>query len=236
MTATHHSLLLSEYPFNPKTISNLAAWYDFSNIASLTIATGISQANDLSGNSRHLTQGTGANQPSSQTNIRNGLAIARFDGSNDILDTSTFTIGTTSTCFLVWKPVTISGFNRDYLTGPGGDNTKVHITYYLNSSTKLAMYAGATPGTGSSLTPSSNTWYYGTAQFNGSNSFLRINGSQILSGNAGSNSWIKGIRLGASTTGSCHDSDYAEVLVYSSALTAAEIAIVESYLSKKWGF
>lgn len=232
----HVQMFGLERPFNPRSVRNLAAWYDFSNLSSLTISTGISQANDLSGNGHHLTQGTGANQPSSQTGVRNSLAIARFDGSNDILDTSAWMIGTTSTCFLVFKPVTISGLNRDYLTGPGGDNTKVHITFYSTGLTKMSMYAGALPGTGASITPSSNTWYMMTSQFNGSSSFLRSGRSQILSGNAGSNSWVNGIRLGAAAGGVCHDSDYAEVIVYSSVLTAAEIDVVEAYLAVKWGF
>jgi hypothetical protein len=51
--------------FNPKSISGLGFWYDFSDTSSVTLDENslIQQLNDKSGNGRNLTQGTAANRP-----------------------------------------------------------------------------------------------------------------------------------------------------------------------------
>ena len=69
--------------------------YDFSNPATLYDATsggslvaadgGIARANDVSGGSGHMTQGTSTFRPLRKVAAVNGLDIARFDGSNDYL-------------------------------------------------------------------------------------------------------------------------------------------------------
>jgi hypothetical protein len=69
--------------FNPKSISGLAAWYDAADSTTLTIATGVSQWNDKSGNGRNLSQSTGNNQPASGTRTIGGKNALDFDGSND---------------------------------------------------------------------------------------------------------------------------------------------------------
>jgi len=71
--------------FNPKTISGLAAWYDAADATTLTLATGVSQWNDKSGNGRNLTQSTGNNQPASGTRTIGGKNALDFDGTNDAL-------------------------------------------------------------------------------------------------------------------------------------------------------
>lgn len=60
--------------FSPLRIADLAVWYDANDTASLTVdgSNKVSQWNDKSGNARHATQGTGANQPTLLTNQLNG--------------------------------------------------------------------------------------------------------------------------------------------------------------------
>ncbi len=49
---------------DPRHISNLIAWYDMSDISTITQSAGlVSQVNDKSGNNHHLVQGTAINQP-----------------------------------------------------------------------------------------------------------------------------------------------------------------------------
>jgi hypothetical protein len=51
--------------FDPRTISGLGFWYDFSDTSSVTLDGNslVQQLNDKSGNGRNLTQGTAANRP-----------------------------------------------------------------------------------------------------------------------------------------------------------------------------
>ena len=66
--------------------SNPASLYDATSGGSLVAADGaIARANDLSGGSGHMTQGTSANRPLRKVAALNGLDVARFDGSNDCL-------------------------------------------------------------------------------------------------------------------------------------------------------
>ena len=66
-----------------------AVWLDAADLSTITIATGVSEWRDKSGNGSHATQATAANQPVySQTGFF-GLPGITFDGSNDQLDIST---------------------------------------------------------------------------------------------------------------------------------------------------
>lgn len=78
--------------FNPRSIANLAAWYDAADSATLTVSTGVSAWADKSGNGRTLGQTTGNNQPISGTRTIGGKNALDFDGANDTL-TCGFTIG-----------------------------------------------------------------------------------------------------------------------------------------------
>jgi len=83
--------------FNPKSISGLAAWYDAADSTTLTLATGVSQWSDKSGNGRNLTQSTGNNQPASGTRTIGGKNALDFDGTNDVLVLGSYGINLAST-------------------------------------------------------------------------------------------------------------------------------------------
>ena len=76
-----------------------------------------------------------------------------------------------------------------------------------------------------------------TAVHNTANSFFRINGTQIATGNAGSNIMGSSTRLGGGSCTSVNDSLYGyigEFIVFDRVLNAKEYLDVETYLSKKW--
>lgn len=67
--------------------SNPANLYDATTGGSLVAADGaIARANDVSGNTGHMTQGTSGNRPLRKVAALNGMDVARFDGSNDYLN------------------------------------------------------------------------------------------------------------------------------------------------------
>jgi len=73
-------------------------------------------------------------------------------------------------------------------------------------------------------------------QFDGANSKLRLNGTQVASGNAGSGG-RSGFRIGADKTGTAgNDADWSfgEILVYDPNATGYSVSAVEDYLSAEW--
>lgn len=69
--------------FTPATVSGLVGWY-YSE-SGITIATGVSQWDDLSGNGNHLTQSSAGLQPAYIAAFQNGKHAVRTDGSDDYM-------------------------------------------------------------------------------------------------------------------------------------------------------
>lgn len=67
-------------------VTGLQGWWR-ADAGNVTIATGVSQWNDTSGNARHLTQATGSAQPAHTSSLAgmNNQPAVTFDGSNDQL-------------------------------------------------------------------------------------------------------------------------------------------------------
>lgn len=80
--------------FNVKALSGLVYWLDASQVATITIGTGVSEWRDAAGGSIKAFQDAGNNQPAYQTAQKNGRNAVYFDGNND-----TMTIGNLSANF-----------------------------------------------------------------------------------------------------------------------------------------
>ena len=87
-------------PFAPSDISNLDAWYDASDAATIS-ATGalVDQWNDKSGNGYHLTA-AGGNRPSTGTRTQNSLNVIDADGTNQ-MEVSGVVMNTSFSIFIV---------------------------------------------------------------------------------------------------------------------------------------
>ena len=74
-------------PFTPASISGLALWLDAADTATITQSSGlVSQWNDKSGNARHATQATGANQPVTNTRTIGGRNAIEWTGATKFFD------------------------------------------------------------------------------------------------------------------------------------------------------
>lgn len=88
-------------------------WWDPSDSDTVTIATGVSQLDDKSGNARNLEQATTSKQPAVLSGDLNGKDTISYDATDDCLavpsSTSYFNClhdGTSSHIFAIWKPCT----------------------------------------------------------------------------------------------------------------------------------
>ena len=73
-----------------------------------------------------------------------------------------------------------------------------------------------------------------TLVWNGSSSSLGIDGTDVTTGNVGTQS-PTGLRLGAQyNSANFGDVDICEILLYGSALSTSDRTSIENYLSNKW--
>lgn len=218
--------------WSPLSLTGLLAWYDWSNTGSITSSSNlVSQINDLSGNANHLTQSTGAQQPSTGVNTINGLNAGTFASSKWVLNTTLSSAG--SQPYTLYMVVNITTFaNFGFIFGRAtqdanvsGIGTRSTPSFMIRSSTSVSSTATVTTG----------TTYSVVATLNGASSTITVNGTtDTLSPGAvglGSQLWI-----GSQNDGQ-NDSFYGkggEFVCQSGIGSASDKSSWASYVSSKW--
>lgn len=216
-------------PFDPSSISGLKLWLKADAITGLSDGDAVTTWSDSSGQGNNAGQGTASKKPTYKTAIKNGLAIVRFDGTDDFLRTSSgVTLSQPNTIFAVVYTNDKAG---DYTIIDDRVGATRNTIFQASSSGYYSMYAGAFMP---SATDASATWSILTCTFNGASSAMRRNGATIVSGNPGTNALVLAT-IGANYIDTAlFNGDHAEILVYNALLSAGEISQVESYLNDKW--
>jgi len=188
----------------------------------------VSTWSDQTGNGHDLTAGEA---PTFKTSIINGNPVVRFDGIDEYLSTSFGTLPQPNHIFMVIKKQT-----------NGSDTSLRFIAYGLSSGNRHAPYVnGGTwrftaevgtaivSGVGIDTNPHINA-----TLGNGTSSTLRLDGSQIASGDAGADD-LTGLKVGTRNSEiQFGDFDIGEILVYGQDKSGIQTD-VEQYLSDKWG-
>ena len=190
----------------------------------------IGAVDDQSGVGNHLLQATAGLRFTLKLNIQNGYQGIFVDYTGDsqakYMDcTLVAELTQPYTLYIVGKldDSTSGGWFCDGTV----DSNRCIISRAAASSTSYQMYTGS--GYIASTFAAGNMDFI-TGLVNGASSKLRANGSEIASGNPGSNSLV-GLRLGANYGGSNPMHGYfMRVLAYSGAHNAEQIAQVEGYL------
>lgn len=213
----------------PKKFSGLVAWYDAAQITGLNDGDAVAQWDDLSGNGYHLTQSDNTRRPLYKVNIKNGLPVIRFDGSNDGISCvlgSSYPQPNTILCVFrfralsTWATVYDSSARTNLTIGVAGTNDIIQI------------HAGSSYNTyyGSAL----NNFFVSNIRFNGSSTIVRFNSEPIGVGSSGTNAFSK-IDIGTYLYTIFAQLDIAELIIYNKSLNAYETFNLEKYLSQKWG-
>lgn len=222
--------------FSPASISGLVLWLKsdsgtFQDSSKTTPATAdtnpIGAWADQSGTGNDVLQAVAGSRPILKVNILNSRSVVRFDGVDDLLQSATISsLAQPNTVFLAGKYAAADGFawfdavtNVASLidsTGAGGN---------------WRIYAGAALSGGTIDT----NYHYRTSLFNGASSQNRLDGSAVVAtGDAGTGA-LDGFTVGGrGGGGNLFPGDIAEVLVYHAALTAPQIAQVETYLASRY--
>jgi PKD repeat protein len=185
---------------------------------------------DQSGNARHATQASAANQPqivfSGVTRISNGLPSVYFDGSDELL-TPTFSLNQPTTQLSVAKIDNSYSLGTNYtIASSKTAGNRQHI-FYRNTG-KVAIFAGASIETIANSTAGQKLF---TALFNGANSLLRKNGTQVITGNAGTQNFGGQLAIGSqSAAGNEWLGDQQEFIFYGADKTS-EFAAIETNIN-----
>jgi len=160
----------------------------------------------------------------------NNNAVVRFDGINNLLTTGTTgytTISEPYTFIIIFQYLSTSGNTRVL---DGGTSTRHLFGGRFDENDWIIRQGNNVQGGSPDGLPHIATIRYDT----GSGDILRIDGTQVVSGNAGDRN-NNGITLGADASGSNYANvDVAEVLLYEDALTTSERDNVELALSSKY--
>ena len=123
--------------WTPAQLTNLRGWWDAA--LGITIATGVSQWDDQSGNGNNLLQAVGVSQPTVTASAINGRPGILFDGTNDNM-TAAFTLSQPFTIFMVARQVTWVS-TRNFHDGITAADSM--LLQQFTASPNLRMFAGS---------------------------------------------------------------------------------------------
>lgn len=225
-----------EPPQIPMTVPTLGMWFDAADTSTITHASGaVSSWADKSGTGI-TTSPLGANRPTTGTRTVNGLNTLDVTGNDDgfAFSSGSFNVGNgNSTAFLVFQSdstVAVRLIN-------GQNNSTGRYVIGFTGPTGMDVRASS----GSQTLTQTITWNTNPniCGFVLSGTTLRGHFAGTRSSNSGAmtagltmTSFRFGPAAGA-TTGA--DGRLCEILIYKSALSAADTNIIGTYLSQKWG-
>ena len=183
------------------------------------------------GTGANFTQAVAGNKPTYQTLEIGTLPIVRFDGNNDLLSAAAV-MSLTQPCMIYWvakRTGNTSAYNvgvtQTTETIAFGFNAGVN-TWYTYSNPALVTQAA-----------SDNAFHLMICHYNAGSSTMYMDSltgaAKVLdSGDITNGTFHVGATSGAAAALA---GDIAEILVFSSAHTAAERTLVSNYLAAKWG-
>jgi hypothetical protein len=217
--------------FAPTDITGCQLWLDADDLSTFTFGTApaVSQWNDKSGNSRHVTQATGSKQPTRNAPIGGKIGLRFVNASAQELKYGSGSLA---------QPYTFCAVAA--LTGAGSANARIlshrdnaDVQFLIGDSANVSLWANGGFVTQGSV-PAAGRPQVLTGIGNGTSSQVWANGTAGTAGNAGTSA-LNYITIGARGGGVAYlDGEIAEVIVYDTALGSTDRATVEAYLTDKW--
>lgn len=216
--------------------SSLSLWFDPSDNTSYTIATGVSQLNDKSGLNLHITQATGANQPTITSAAQNGRDALTFNGTSQRLAktsglSSHVPNNNSQTTFFVALPTSV---------------TAGHLYWTTNGSTVAGVIDVGTAsakfqGNSNNFATDSETlsaWHLYSGYIALSNRQLYLDGTSKAQNTTTETAATRPTQIwfgSDSNPTSFFKGSWGEFIQYDGTLSAADRQKVEGYLAWKWG-
>lgn len=226
----------------PDTVSGLMLWLRadlgvFQDAAFSTPAASgdpVGGLQDQSGNENHFTQATAGDRPVRQDGVVNGQSVLRFDGSNHFLN-GTMDTALAYNAFIVLKvdvdpPVDIAQSGL-WCFSPSADSVHWPLT-----ETNIWETFGSTArrNTGDPATDLTQFNLYRVSSASGAYTTY-LNGTQHFTTATNTVGMDTTPKLGQSIAATRHmDGDIAELLIYDSILSGANLAVVHAYINDRY--
>ncbi len=245
-TAVGH---MTQSSFSPLKIPGLKLWLDAADSSTITLnGSAVSQWRDKSGNSQHVSQATGANQPIRDNTGHNGHPTIMFNASQ-YLDGGANLISSGDPPFELYMVLNITSLAATSTFFEVGNTTQIANQSFraLNLATGEMYLSDITndrqtvAGVITAGTWNSQHFSAPTGAFSSSDpAFYKNNVLQTSSGGTGTgtpNINPVAFRVGGRLAGAAGDSlaNIAEVIVIQNTLTTAQRNSIYNYLHRKWG-
>lgn len=226
--------------WDPTSIAGCVLWLDASQLTGLSDSDPVATWPDLS-DGNDAVQATGSLQPLYKTGIQNSLPIVRFDGTDDKMQcgASCFSGAGARTIVVVYYAAgTVPEGAIDPVCGQSNGEGPANTWCVIQSRASpqgdpyIAGYANDLGGP-----VIDNLWKIATLTFDGTTATSFKNGGQEATGDKSAwNTADIGFQLGVDTgvVNQFLKGDIAEVVVYNAAISAADRATLETWLSDKW--
>jgi hypothetical protein len=217
-------------PIDPTSIAGLQTWLKADAIGGLADGDPVTTWEDSHTSNNDATQSTAAAKPTYQTGEQNGLAVVRFDGTDDVMTVSGITNNDAArTIFVVAKQAA---------------NTANKILWSL-ATTDAMVYNNGAGAWRYADTPQVNfggtttNWSVVCVRYNSAASadaFIDTGTATNFDPNDAFQSGTgQTLKLGSTSGIWFWNGDMAEILVYDSALSEGDRGDVRDYLRDKWG-
>ena len=160
---------------------------------------------DISGNSRDISNVSSVNLPAYKLNMLNGKPILKFTGDDWLV--GTFTIAQPLTIYIVFKQKTWTLNDRIF----DGKTTASLMLSQNGTTPNLRIYAGSFITENTTLPV--DTWGIASCIFNGASSSLQINDLTPITGNVGT-ATPTGFTIGGGDGGSLSDIEVAHIIIF----------------------
>jgi len=223
-------------PATIPSISDEYLHYDFAGVQSdiTSVASRVSEVTDGFGTTaRDLVQATSGNQPLFIADDTNGLGVVDFDDDRYMKTASALTaISQPFTVFTLVEFLDQSVQSALMLDGHGASDRINHGNHFAVD--KVRSNAGSNLDTGTITgLDESNALY--TTIYNGGSSDLRINGTSVKTGDAGSGDYA-GISCGTNSGASQFwNAKFMEIAIYEKVVSGGELSEMETYFLDRWG-
>ena len=127
-----------------------ALWLDWADASTISLATGMSEVRDKSGNNRHFTQSTPASQPAYRRDGINGLGSVSFDGTAKALQRTpeAWAFQYPITAFIVFRATAFNGgYNSLFEFFTSNGPATAGWSDLIGPASRSAVYSTSTAGT-----------------------------------------------------------------------------------------
>jgi hypothetical protein len=216
-----------------------ALWLDAADLSTITIATGVSEWRDKSGNARHASQATPGNQPAYSSSAFQGMPGVSWDGTNKWLTFSPLSQQSGDEVFAVCDTTNMGTGSRVFINRSVGSAPFPPAVYFgliLDPDYCPAIFWGSSAPAANLAAQASAVRRPAIIRWNISTgtAFTEINGgSRSAESHAETvlSSWTE---IGASF-GSQQPSFVLAEVILARALSVPQAAAIHGYLSWKWG-